>query len=408
MLATGMNVLFSHQNFPGQYLHLAGHLARNGHTVVALSSRPGVSLPDVKIFNYEVPQERASGTHRYLVKSEEAVIRGERVANLALNLSISGFKPDIICAHPGWGEALYLRDVWKDVPQLHYCEFYFAPFKGTHSFRSREPVHVDQIFELETRNALALVALNSCDAGVTPTHWQYEQYPSVYQPRISVVHEGINVNAARPNPDAVIVLPSGRRLTRAQRIVTYVSRNLEPTRGFPEFMRAAALLLQQRADVEIIIIGGDDVSYGPPPPSGQCWRQLMLAELDIDLQRVHFLGKVPYPVYLSALQISSAHIYLTAPFVASWSMFEAMAAGCLVIGSDTPPVREVIEDGRNGMLVDFFDRDGLVRRIEEALSGGPSIESMREAARRTILDRYSLAQCLPEQVALIKRTAQPP
>lgn len=401
-----MKVLFVHQNFPGQYLHLAPYLARAGHEVVALSSRPGVAIEGVRILNYEVPPQRAPGTHRYITREEEAVIRGECVAALALKLKATGFCPDVVCAHPGWGEALYIDDVWKRVPQLHYCEYYFTPFEATAQFRPREPVFVDSIFELRVHNAIALLSLEACRAGVAPTEWQWSRFPAHWRPRIAVVHEGVNIKLVRPNLEAVLTLPNGRRFRRGDPVITYVSRNLEPTRGFPEFMRAVARLLERRPEVEIILVGGDEVSYGPPLPNGESWRERMLREVEIDTRRVHFLGKIPYLEYLKVLQVSAAHVYLTVPFVLSWSLMEAMAAGCLLVASDTEPVREVIVDGRNGLLVDFFDRDGLIGRIEEALDGGAACEALREAARRTVCEAYSLAQCLPRQVELVERVAR--
>lgn len=400
-----MKILFVHQNFPGQYAHLATHFGRSGHTVVALSSRRGVKFEGVNVVNYALPAERASGTHRYLTKFEEAVMRGERVAALALKLRRSGFEPDVICAHPGWGEALYLRDVWRDVPQLHYCEFFFAPFEGPSQFRTREPTHLDDVFAMRTRNTVTLLALQAGDAGVTPTQWQHRQFPSVHQSRISIVHDGVNANLVRPNRDAFVTLPDGRRLSTNDQVLTYVSRNLEPARGFPEFMRAAEVLLRRNPNLQILVVGGDEVSYGRPLPDGKTWRETMLAELELDRSRIHFMGKVPYATHVNILQISSVHVYLTVPFVLSWSMIEAMSAGCLLVCSNTEPVLEVIRDGQNGLLVDFFDRDALVRRIEEALRAGPALFAVREAARRTVLERYSLEKCLPEQIQLIQRVA---
>ncbi len=401
-----MNILFVHQNFPGQYLHLAPHLVREGHNVVAVSSRPGVAIPGVRIVNYEMPAGRAPGTHRYLEKTEEAVIRGECVAATALRLAASGFRPDVVCGHPGWGETLYLDDVWRDVPQLHYCEFYFAPFHAAAQFQPREPVRVDAIFELRARNAVALLSLDVCRAGVSPTEWQWSQFPALHRPRISIAHEGINVNLVRPDSNAALLLPDGRRLTRGDPVVTYVARNLEPTRGFPEFMRAAAVLLRRRPAVDIVIVGGDEVSYGPDLPNGETWRERMLREVEIDPRRVHFLGKIPYLQYLKVLQVSAAHVYLTVPFVLSWSMLEAMAAGCLVIASDTEPVREVVKDGSNGLLTDFFDHYALVSRIEEALDRGAAFDAMRGAARQTVCDEYCLACCLPKHVELVDQVAR--
>jgi len=397
-----MNLLFVHQNFPGQYLNLAPRLARSGHNVIAVSSRPGVQMEGITILNYGAPQQRPYRAHPYLERMEEAVVRGQRVADLALRLKASGFVPDVICAHPGWGESLYLRDVWPHAPQLHYCEFYFHSFSGPSQFRPREDVGLDQLFGLRTRNSLFLIALNDCDAGVTPTVWQHAQYPAEFQPRIAVAHDGINVELYKPREDAKVTLPSGRALSRADRLVTYVSRNLEPVRGFPEFIRSLELLLRRDDKVQVLVIGGDEVSYGAPLPDGQTWRENMLKEVDIDRERVHFLGRIPYMQYLSALQASSAHVYLTVPYVLSWSMLEAMSVGCVVIGSDTAPVREVIEDGRNGFLVDFFDANGLALKIAEVLDRRDELNGLRERARETVRERYSLARCLPLQVAQIE------
>jgi glycosyltransferase involved in cell wall biosynthesis len=401
-----MNLLFIHQNFPGQYLNLAPRLARDGHNVLAISSRLGVQMPGIKILNYEAPQPSASGAHPFLEKMEEAVVRGQRVADIALRAKRSGLTPDVICLHPGWGESLYLRDVWPGARQLHYCEFYFHSFSGPSQFRPRDDVSLEHLFGLRTRNSLFLLALNDCEAGVTPTYWQHAQFPLEFRSRIAVVHDGINVDLYKPRPDATITLPGGRVLSRADRVVTYVSRNLEPARGFPEFIRAVELLQRREDKFEVLIIGGDEVSYGPPLPKGQTWREKMLKEVDIDQTRLHFLGKIPYMHYLSALQVSSAHVYLTVPYVLSWSLLEAMSAGCVIVGSDTEPVREVIDSGRNGFLVDFFDTNGLAQQIAEALRRSDELDDLREAARERVREQYSLARCLPRQMDQIERLAQ--
>ena len=243
------------------------------------------------------------------------------------------------------------------------------------------------------------------DAGLTPTHWQHAQFPAHSRGRITVVHDGINAAKCRPNPDAVLTLPSGRRFRPGDPVVTYVSRNLEPIRGFPQFMRAAERLLSARNDVEVVIIGGDEVSYSPAHPSGRTWREVLLDEIDVDRSRIHFLGKVPYEDFVATLQVSAAHVYLTVPFVLSWSTLEAMAAGCVVIGSDTEPVREVIRDGENGLLVDFFDRDALVEQIGRVLDDPARFRKIRENARATILEEYSRARCLPLQEKFVESLA---
>lgn len=401
-----MNVLFVHQNFPGQYLHVADRLAAEGRNrVVAITKRKDAVLRRVARVLYPPPEGAGPGTHPYLVKLDEAVRFGEAAAGAALRLKREGFTPDVVCAHPGWGESLYLKDVFPETPLLHYCEFYFHAFGGPVHFDPKEPVRLDSVFGTRTRNVLHLLTLDSGDWGVTPTHWQRAQYPEPYRDKISVIHDGINVRLCKPDPNARFPLDNGQGLTRDDEVVTYVARNLEPTRGFPTFMRAVAELTRRRPRCHVLIVGGDEVSYSASLPDGRTWREAMLAEVEVDPRRVHFLGKIPYATYLKLLQVSRAHVYLTTPFVLSWSMLEAMAAECLVVASDTAPVREVIEDGRNGLLVDFFDHRAVADRVEEALDHHGSMGELRREARRTVVDRYRLAKCLPAQVRLIEDVA---
>ena len=397
-----MRVVFIHQNFPGQYQHLAPHLAKLGHSVVAVSTRVGIHFPGVRIANYVASGKQSPGSHPLVSRFERHLHHGIAVAAQALALRKEGFTPDVVCVHPGWGEGLYVKDVWPKARQLHYCEFHLRPYNPAQVFDPQAVLTLDQVFAQRVNGGLSLFALNDMDAGVSPTHWQKGQYPSLFRDRISVVHDGINAGLCRPNPGASLLLPSGRRLSRSDKVVTYVARNLEPMRGFPQFMRAMGVLLSRDPAVEIVVIGGDEVSYGGMHPSGRSWREVMLEEVALDGERVHFCGKLPYLDYLAALQISSAHVYLTGPFVLSWSMLEAMAVGCIVIASDTEPVREVITDGVDGLLFDFFDREALVDRVEAALREPETFEPMRKNARATILERYSLKQCLPKQIELVE------
>lgn len=402
-----MRLLFVHQNFPGQFLHLAPRLARDGHEVVALSARKEeVGLPGVRIVRYPLNERSAPGTHPMVHRFERARDYGAAAAAAALQLRRGGFSPEIIVTHPGWGEALFLHDVWPEARQLHYCEFHFRPFDPVQVFDPAAPLALGQVFESRIRSGLNLFALDAMDRGYSPTAWQREQFPASAKDLISVVHDGINAGLCRPNRDAVLTLSSGRRLAFGDRVVTYVARNLEPLRGFPQFMRAMESLLSRQGDVEVVVIGGDRTSYSHPHPSGRSWREVMLDEVDIDLARIHFLGKVPYDQYLAALQISAAHVYLTVPFVLSWSTLEAMAAGCVLVASNTEPVREVVTDGENGLLVDFFDRDELVSRVEECLASPEKFQRIRANARDTILAKYSLARCLPVQMQLVESLAR--
>src|SRR6516165_2374501 len=284
----------------------------------------------------------------------------------------------------------------------------FYRLKGSDVDFDREfPPEQDAAMRLRTRNALNLLGLDAADRGQSPTQWQRSQYPQPYRDRIAVVHEGIDTTVVKPDATARLWLSGGRCLSRADEIVTYSARDLEPYRGFHVFMRALPDVLKRRPEAQVLILGGNGVSYGRRPERAETWRAQLLAELDgvLDLRRIHFLGHLPYQQYLTVLQISSVHVYLTYPFVLSWSLLEALAAGCLVVSSLTPPVEEVICDGDNGWLVDFFDVDGLAERIVAALAGKEDTTStrLRAAARQTVIARYDLSTvCLPAYLDLLR------
>jgi glycosyltransferase involved in cell wall biosynthesis len=252
------------------------------------------------------------------------------------------------------------------------------------------------------RNAHLLQALESCDRALTPTQWQKDRHPAEFRHKLSVIFDGIDTEVMRPDPAARFTLPDGSALTRDDEVITYVSRNLEPYRGFPTFMRALPEILRRRPAARVVIVGGDEVSYSHPAPAGKTWKDVLLEEVSLDPSRVHFLGRVPYPAFKTLMQISSAHIYLTVPFILSWSCVEALAAGCIVVGSRTPPVQEFIEDGRNGFLVDFFDSETLARQVDHVLTHRESLGNIRARARETVLAQYSLAECLPRQLELLR------
>lgn len=408
-----MNILFVHQNFPGQYLHLAPALAADPkNQVVALSTRTGVSLPGVRVVCYAIPGSPSPGIHPWLAEQEVKVLRGEAVARAARQLRDQGFKPDVICAHPGWGEALFLKDVWPDSRMLSFCEFFYrsrgsdvgfdAEFGGTQSD--------DDLCRMRMKNAHHLLSLEAMDLGVAPTGWQRDQFPPEYQPKIQVVFDGIDTSVVRPREGVTVRLKRGNAtLGAADEVITFVARNLEPYRGFHIFMRALPEILRARPKARVIIVGGDDVSYGRRPEAGTTYRQMLLDEVggDLDMGRIHFVGRVPYNIFLDVLRISSVHVYLTYPFVLSWSMLEAMSAGCLVVGSDTPPVREVIAHGKNGLLVDFFDVRALARTVAETLADRSAYDEIRASARRTVVEKYDLATvCLPRHLELIRTLAE--
>ena len=263
---------------------------------------------------------------------------------------------------------------------------------------------------LHLKNAATLLALSDADFGISPTAWQHSTFPKHYQSMIDIVHEGIDTEVIKPNPAARLTLPGGRELTRRDEVITFVARNLEPLRGYHVFMRALPEILARRPNAQVVMVGSDGLSYGQSPPAGTTWKSIFLNEVkdQIDANRVHFLGRVSYPVFLSALQISSAHVYLTYPFVLSWSVLEAMSGGCVVIGSDTAPVREVIRPGETGILVPFFAVDQLVAKIVEVLESPSKFTDMREAARRYVVEHYDANRvCLPRVRQLLSDSTSP-
>jgi glycosyltransferase involved in cell wall biosynthesis len=403
-----VRVLFVHQNFPGQYAHLAAHLAAQpGNEVVFITQRPNHPIPGVKRIVYKAARKLSAETHHFVRSLEAAVLNAEAVYGVAMQLKKSGFVPDIMLGHNGWGETLYLKDAFPDTPLLSYFEFFYHSHGADIGFDPEFPASTNIKLRAHTLNAVNLIGLQVADLGQTPTQWQKAQYPAEYHDKLRVIHEGIDTDVVKPDPEAFIILKkAGVRLTAKDEVITYVARNLEPYRGFHIFMRAVPEIQKRRPKAHIIIVGGDEVSYGSSLPHGQTFRKRMLAEVgkDIDPKRLHFLGRVPYAAYLKVLQVSSAHVYLTYPFVLSWSMLEAMAAGCLVIGSRTAPVEEVICDRKNGLLVDFFSDREISECLDEVLEHPNRWRPMREQARAVVLQRYDLDRlCLPGQISQVRR-----
>lgn len=403
-----MKILFIHPNMPGQFKHLARIYGALPDYEVAFITKPkpDVNIPGVQKVEYVEPREPSVKTHRYLISSERGVLVGQEVYRAARRLMQGGFVPDVIVGHPGWGDMLFLRDLWPDVPQLHFCEFFYNARGSDVGFDPDAPSTEDDAARIRIKNTIHLHSLASATWGYAPTHWQHQQFPEVFRPSISVVHDGIDMQTCAPNDEASFTLPGGGVLTKKDKLVTYVARNFEPYRGIGTFMQAAKLILDRDPEVRIVAVGSDGVSYGKKLPPGQSYRKIWLNKVPgLDLSRLHFVGHLPYDQLLDLFRITRAHIYLTYPFVLSWSMLEAMACGAPVIGSSTPPVEEVINHGLNGWLVDFFSPEEVAEAVHHALKNDEERVAIQNAARQTVQANYDFNDCLPKHMAMIAQLA---
>jgi glycosyltransferase involved in cell wall biosynthesis len=401
-----MNFIFIHQNFPGQYRHLIRYLADHPENMVyCITQENQNQMRRVVKLTYKPATPENLNCHPLTVEFDLAVRNGMGVAEVCRQLKDKGIRPDIIMGHNGWGEMMFVKDVFPDVPTLLYFEFYYHARNVDVGFDPEYPSHPHDAFRLRARNAVNLLSMEVADWGNAPTRWQRSVQPPEIRPRISVAHEGVDTDLIRPNPDATVTFgPETITLTRADEVVTYVARNLEPYRGFHIFMRAAREILRRRPKARILVVGGDGVSYGVRAPEGTTYRDLALREIaaDCDLDRIHFLGQIPYEQHLAVLQLSQVHVYLTYPFVLSWSFIEAMAAGCAIVGSRTPPVMEVLRDGENGLAVDFFSPRAIADRVDEILDHPTRMEHLRREARATAVRDFDLKTVtLPKWLRLI-------
>ena len=409
-----MKILFVHQNFPGQFKHLAPALAADPENeVVAMAITPGPGVAGVKMALYKPARGTSPNAHPWVSDFETKTIRGEAAFRAALALKQSGFMPDVIIAHPGWGESLFLKDVWPQAKLGIYCEFYYhaqgADVGFDAEFPSSDP---GDVCRLRLKNLNNLLHFEVADAGISPTNWQASTFPEAFREKITVVHDGIDCASVAPNPSISLTLNGTLRLTKDDEVITFVNRNLEPYRGYHVFMRALPEILRRRPRARVLIVGGDDVSYGARPQGGQKWKDIFFNEvrsaisLD-DLQRIHFLGTIPYEYFVPLLQLSTVHVYLTYPFVLSWSLLEAMSAGCAIVASDTHPLREAVSHNETGRLVDFFSSPLLAEEICSLLGNPQERNRLGANARQFAQANYDLkAVCLPKQLAWVRELAR--
>ncbi len=403
-----MKILFVHQNYPGQFMYLAPVLAAKGHECLALTDSTNTRTAMIPVAHYTHTVQKVEPAQTRLGRNYTTMSdRGVTVARAALKLrDEQGYIPDVIFGHSGWGETLFLKEVWPEAKLIVYAEFYYKGRGADVGFdHEYSPPTFDQVMIAQGRTAHLGQSLIHADAGLSPTKWQASTYPAPLRKMIEVIFDGVNSQLLVPDPAAEFTLPNGTTLHAGDEVLTFVNRNLEPYRGYHIFMRALPAILAARPQAQVVIVGGDGVSYGNAPTGKTGWKETILAEVQdqIDMSRVHFVGKVPYMNFVALMQVSRVHAYLTYPFVLSWSMVEAMSAGALVVASRTAPVEEVIQHGENGLLLDFFNVNEWSETLTKALAEPERYAHIRAAARQTVVDRYDmLTICLPRMVDFVE------
>lgn len=391
---------------PGQYKHLARAFgAEGGHRIFFVTKHTSAEIPGVTRITYALPpSDTLPPTHRYLATSTRAVIQGQQVWRVCDQLMRrENFTPDIVIGHPGWGDMLFIKDLFPKAKILSFFEFYYRATGADVGFE--EPVTADDFARVRIKNITNLLSLEQADWGVTPTVWQHSLHPPEFASKMSVIHDGVDVDVCVPNPAARVTLPSGKSFAVGDEVVTYIARNFEPYRGFATFMKAAEILLRERPNLHIIAVGADSVSYGKKAPEGKTYRQILSEQVTLPADRIHFVGTVPYADLIGLFQISAAHLYLTYPFVLSWSMLEAMASGVALVASNTKPVIEVVEHGVNGLLADFFSPQDVAAKLSQLLDDPTRNAAMRANARDTVVNRFALSKLLPLHMQLVREVA---
>ncbi len=403
-----MKFIFIHPNFPAQFRHLAEFLGKdpkNRVIFITANPRPEWKIPGVhKIIYKEAPIPEILNASP-LTNFAKVNSKGEAVGRTLLKLRKKNFIPDVICGHCGWGSSLYIKDVFPETPFLGYFEWYYHDRNVNLASNEKRPPDIDTRIRARNRSLSILNDLVACDHGFCPTKWQKSQFPKEFHHKLSVIHDGINPKFFAPTPDLKLKLP-GLDLSQVKELVTYTSRGLEPYRGFPQFIESIPLILEKRPAAHIVIVGEDRVCYGRKLPHGQTYKTLITEKIKLEPDRVHFVNSLPYGQYLQVLQASSVHVYLTVPFVLSWSLLEAMSCECLLVASDTPPVREVIQNGVNGVLTDLFSPEKIAEKVVACLEYPSFMKTVKKNARKTILERYSLEKMLSRQLHVIKQLTE--
>jgi glycosyltransferase involved in cell wall biosynthesis len=395
-----MDILFIHQNFPAQFGHLARHLmATRGWRCWFASRTSGGDAGGIRKFEYKTTGGARETTHYCSRTFENAIWHAHGVFEACK--AQRELKPDLIVGHSGFGSTLFLRELYPDVPIINYFEYFYHSHGSDIDYRPEFPPSEMDILRARARNAMLLLDLDNCNRGYSPTEYQRSLFPAVYQPKIEVIFDGVETNLFRPR-DGVARQVAGRPIPEKLRVVTYVSRGFESMRGFDIFMRTAKRIYEQYPDVLFVCVGSDLIWYGGDERfiKHKTFREHVFAQDTYDLSKFVFTGLVNPPTLVEILNLSDLHIYLTVPFVLSWSLMDALACGCTVLASDTEPVREVIDDGDNGLLRDFFDVEGLAAEAVEVLRDPAAYAPLGERAVERIHQEYAVNVTLPRIVGL--------
>lgn len=399
-------ILFVHNFFPGQFGFLAAALARAGDDVVALGGKTATDLPGVSLVRWHHKRGTTPNILPAAIRAEADMIRAAAALEAAQDLANQGFSPDVIIGHPGWGETLYLKELWPDARLILHAEFFYGTAGSELGFDPEfgEATLAERCRAVSKGATLAL-AYTQADQLVSPTPFQANRLPQSLRSRLAIIHEGVDLQQARPAPEAAVTIGT-KTFSRSRPLVTFASRVLEPLRGCHTFFRSLPKILEEVPDAEIVIAGEEaGAGYGASPPDNETWKSHFWKEIEgkVDASRIHFVGWLPNETLNALMSISSAHVYLTYPFVLSWSLLEAMACEALVIASDTPPLRDVIVDGENGILVDFLSPGQLSEAVIAALRHPDHFMEIRRAARKTILKHYDRNEiCLPQWLDIIR------
>ena len=402
-----MNILFVHQNFPAQFKFLAPTLVDAGHNVVALTLKKfdANEWEGVSIVNYQIKRTSSKTIHPWITDIETKTIRGEACFDKAVELSGEGFSPDIILGHHSWGETMFLKYVWPDAKMGLYCEFYYHATGYDVGFDPEfEGQEEKNKCRMKIKNVNNHLHLDIADSAISPTQWQADSFPAEFRKKISVVHDGIDTQVLVPDPSAIFVVDAKISLSKNDEVITFVNRGLEPYRGFHIFMRALPEILNRNRNAEIVIVGADTHAYGKAPEGGTSWREVLTKEVQPlinskDWERVHFVGTLPYDRFLALLCVSSVHVYLTYPFILSWSLLEAMSLGSAIVASDTGPLEGIVVNDQTGRLVDFFDKDALAEQVSNLLADENLQAKLGKNARKFVVENFDLKTvCLPRQI----------